>query len=196
MEFNNEEYTKKKYVENHNGGYFVYDYISKFLKTNSLLDIGCGDGYFLEKYKDINPTGIELSKAATEICLNKGLNVKNIPIEDFKTEKKFDAILAVDVLEHVNDIRFVCNKIKNLLSYSGIFIVVLPNPNSLKVKLGLVENPVKDPAHIFCPSFEKAKEIFISCGYNIIKAEGVGRLKRFPKLSQGMLFILNNNRLF
>lgn len=193
MEFDNEEYTRKKYIDNPSTIFSSCDHVLQFVRGESILDIGCGDGHLLKEclIKFKKSMGIEMSKVAYKICISKNLNVYNVSIEEFETERKFDTIVAIDVLEHVKDIRATCNKIIKLLSDDGIFLVVIPNPKSIKCTLGLVENPKLDPAHIYCPTYIEAKEIFRNAGFNIVKSSGIGKLNFFPRLSSGMFFILN-----
>jgi len=198
MKFDNEKYTKEKYIDNHKGGYGTCNIIEKYLKGESLLDIGCGDGYLLNKtrYKFKFSMGLEMSKIATKLCLSKGLNVLSKKIEDFNTSQRFDSIVATDVLEHVEDINSVCRKVKSLLSENGVFVVVLPNPNSIKSLLKIVRNPRDDPAHVYCPTLKEAKNIFKSNGFIIKKINGIGKFKNIPRFSSGMVFILTKNDNF
>ncbi len=72
------------------------------LKSKTLLDIGCGQGFFLEKLEDMNieSLGIDLSPNQIKICTNKNLNAKCIDL--CKVTKKFECATAIfDVVNFV-----------------------------------------------------------------------------------------------
>ena len=88
--------------------YSLHKEFLKFIMINELdniLDIGCGQGYFLNNL-EINKKkalGIDLSEKQIEICREKGLNAKNIALEELsKLEEKFDCATAIfDVLNYI-----------------------------------------------------------------------------------------------
>jgi 2-polyprenyl-3-methyl-5-hydroxy-6-metoxy-1,4-benzoquinol methylase len=73
-------------------------------KHDTILDVGCGSGYFLRRYHDqgLNITGIEIST----VCCNKylsGLKYYNMDTVDFanSTENKYDLLYCFGTLEHI-----------------------------------------------------------------------------------------------
>ena len=100
-------------------------------KDLNILDVGCGTGalvQYLTGFGDI--TGFDVSPDAIEFCKSKGL--KNVFIQDVsKLEEKqhtqkFNLILALDVLEHVQDDVLVMQKIHKMLRDDGLFFVNVP----------------------------------------------------------------------
>ncbi len=72
------------------------------LTPNSLLDIGCGQGAFLETLQssDIKTLGIDLSSSQIEICNQKNINAKCIDL--CKIDEKFDCATAIfDVINYI-----------------------------------------------------------------------------------------------
>lgn len=73
------------------------------------LEIGCGTGIHTIRMRQYNPewtknwTGIDLSPKATEWGKNLGLNIIQGDIYTHTFDKKFDAFLFLDVLEHIKD---------------------------------------------------------------------------------------------
>jgi len=97
----------------------------------NILDVGCGTGalvQFLAGFGDI--TGFDVSPDAIEFCKSKGL--KNVFVQDVskleekKHAQKFNLILALDVLEHVQDDVMVMQKIREMLKDDGLFFVNVP----------------------------------------------------------------------
>ena len=71
-------------------------------KDNSVLEIGCGPGHFLQMAKKITKDifGTEYNAMAKNLAKQKGINI--IEPKDFKNLKgKFDSVFCFHVLEHV-----------------------------------------------------------------------------------------------
>ncbi len=134
------EYTKMAEEEAHHWWhlgkmYFVEDLIKRKIKEGkelSILELGCGTGHFtkkLQEYGDV--TGVDLSEEALSVCRSRGIsNVKKTDITTMTPStfrgKKFDFILALDVLEHVRDDLGVMTRAAKLLNKDGYFIITVP----------------------------------------------------------------------
>lgn len=109
----------------------------KFKIYNSLLDIGSGYGYFLNKARKYFKftIGIEPSFNLYESSIKKfNLNLKN---QDFKNyyklnkKNKFDAIVLIHVIEHIQKPKEFLKDILNLLKINGVLYIETPNKDSL-----------------------------------------------------------------
>lgn len=98
---------------------------------DSVLEVGCGDGQFLEhlKNKNIACAGLELNEKAIEAGRNKGLNVHADTIQDFaRTHKSsFDVVCYFQVLEHITDVHSFLQASVDVLKPGGKLIVCVPN---------------------------------------------------------------------
>jgi 2-polyprenyl-3-methyl-5-hydroxy-6-metoxy-1,4-benzoquinol methylase len=104
-------------------------HLQKHKNIKTLLEIGCGRGYFLSKVSNAyESTGIELNKNAIAFCKEKKLNVVERQLETLNT--KFDSIVMFEVLEHVDHPKEILDKIYDLLNDDGILIIAVPNPES------------------------------------------------------------------
>jgi len=98
--------------------------------AKKILDIGCGAGALIKELQDEgrNVYGVDMSKTTLDFCQNQG--VKNL----FKAqatqlpfaEKSFDAILLLDVLEHIENENQAITEIKRVLMPDGIAIIFVP----------------------------------------------------------------------
>lgn len=112
--------------------------ISKFYKTGSILDIGCGTGEFLNTCKNAkwNTTGIEPDADARKMAIdNYGLNVlEESELANLKDES-FDIISMWHVLEHVPNLNERVQELKRLIKPNGVIIIAVPNCSSLDAKI-------------------------------------------------------------
>lgn len=103
-------------------------------KRGNLLDVGCGEGLFLElaRTDGWGVTGTEISQFAVKYGIEKlGLNVfeGEIPKIGFH-DKTFDAITMWHVLEHTTNPIAVLKEARRILKDDGVFILAVPNLNN------------------------------------------------------------------
>jgi len=85
--------------------YTLHKQFMEFVMLNELdniIDIGCGQGYFLDNLKINKKTafGIDLSVEQIKVCEAKNLNAKAIALSDVK--EKYDCATAIfDVLNYI-----------------------------------------------------------------------------------------------
>jgi len=104
-------------------------------KGKSLLDIGSGFGFFLEEAKSAGLTaiGIEPSLKLAAATKQKKLAVVNQTFEAYfhqRSNKKFDYITMINVLEHISDPFNWLRMASSLLNKNGILYLETPNLNS------------------------------------------------------------------
>jgi len=105
--------------------------LKKFIKRKyfSLLDLGCGDGTFinLSLQNNINAWGVDkISSTHPRVTSTK--------IENFKSNRKFDVITMFHVLEHLEKPRLALIKIKSLLKKDGVLVIEVPLVGNLTEK--------------------------------------------------------------
>ena len=107
----------------------------KPLDKIDILDIGCGGGLLSEPMTRLgaNVTGIDASSKNIGIAkLHAKKNKLKINYlcsspEKLKTQKKFDVILNMEIVEHVEDINFFINSCSKLLKKNGLMFVATLN---------------------------------------------------------------------
>lgn len=111
-----------------------------------VLDIGCGTGRTLERFKELGSTetvGIELREDVAAIA-RRNPAVSRIFVGDFLNlelpyaDGFFDVVVASFVLEHVADPWVAVKRIRSLLSPKGVLIGSLPNVRHLSVSVPLL----------------------------------------------------------
>ena len=105
------------------------------LKNIKILDVGCGGGLLSEPMCRLgaNVTGIDASKKNINVAKihakkNK-LKIRYLCAspEKMKINKKFDVILNMEIVEHVEDLNFFLKSCSNLLKKDGIMFVATIN---------------------------------------------------------------------
>ena len=107
----------------------------KPLDKINILDIGCGGGLLSEPMTRLgaNVTGIDASNRNISIAkLHAKKNKLKINYicsspEKLKIQKKFDVILNMEIVEHVEDINFFINSCSKLLKKNGLMFVATLN---------------------------------------------------------------------
>ncbi len=108
---------------------------TKPLSGINILDIGCGGGLLSEPMSRMgaNVTGIDASDRNIKIAkLHSKKNKLNINYictspEKLKIKKKFDVILNMEIVEHVEDIDFFLKSCSALLKKNGLMFVATIN---------------------------------------------------------------------
>jgi 2-polyprenyl-3-methyl-5-hydroxy-6-metoxy-1,4-benzoquinol methylase len=105
--------------------------------TESILEIGSGTGGYCEFLPaGIQYTGLELDPRACEYTKNKypQFSFENSTFENFSSSRKYDVIVAFEVLEHIENPNACIAKISDLLTDGGIFIGTSPFPFKKNIK--------------------------------------------------------------
>ena len=108
---------------------------NKPLSGISILDIGCGGGLLSEPMTRMgaNVTGIDASDRNIKIAKihskkNKlKINYLCSSPEKLKVKKKFDVILNMEIVEHVEDVDFFLKSCSGLLKKNGLMFVATIN---------------------------------------------------------------------
>jgi len=123
--------------------YIKENIINNFKLTNkakpltgiNILDVGCGGGLLSEPMYRLgaNVTGIDASvkniKIAKLHAKKNKLNINYLPLSPEKLiiNKKFDVILNMEIVEHVEDVQFFLKSCSNLLKKDGLMFVATIN---------------------------------------------------------------------
>lgn len=120
------ESLKYKYSKYKSGELALKKMVKDF-SFDSVMDIGCGNGFASEFFTDHgkNVTAIDYGKSPHF----KDTMAKNVIIGDFnelKFDKKYDAIWCCMVLEHQLDVQTFLAKINSFLKEGGVLCVTVP----------------------------------------------------------------------
>lgn len=93
------------------------------------LDVGCSTGAFVAvaAAAGLDAEGIELSATAVAEARRRGLAVTQASAETFTAGRRFAAVTAFDVIEHLPDPAAFVRRVKSLLLPAGLLALTLPD---------------------------------------------------------------------
>jgi SAM-dependent methyltransferase len=108
-------------------------------KAHTVIDVGCGSGFFLNKLRATIPSikviGIEINEAAAAKARSQGHQVE---IADWQSEAfqaddlpRADVVVCHQVLEHVDDPLRLLRMVRSMSKHSGLAIVSTPDSEGL-----------------------------------------------------------------
>ncbi len=142
-------------------------YVSWFAESGAILDIGCGEGVFVElaHQAGLKAEGVELNREAAIIAASRGIRCHHQNAFDFlqNATERYDGVFCSNFIEHFHpDKAMMLIKLcRQALKPGGVTVIVTPNPRS---RYMLTETFWADPTHIrFYP------DILL---HKMLKAEG------------------------
>lgn len=157
--------------ESINRSEFIYRWIKElipveeYIKFESILEIGCGQGYLLNKF------GVEPSKNASSNAKKNIQNIRNIGYEELNNNEKYDFILSYCVIEHLNNPRDFIYKNYQILNEKGIMCIALPIQDKFNYDLVFSD-------HLYHFNHSNFKKLLQDNGFEIINYE-LGRKSYF-----------------
>jgi methionine biosynthesis protein MetW len=148
-----------------------------------ILDVGCGEGKIgivaKEKFKEIH--GVDISELALQIAEKNGVIARkvNLNYEELAYEDNFfDAVVCLEVIEHILDPFYLISEIKRVLKPNGVLILTTPNFRKIKNILYLLikgrfpktssDTQLWDGGHIHYFTFKDIKWILEQQKFEII----------------------------
>lgn len=154
------------------------------------LDFGCGDGHTSGPWlveRGCTYVGVDISETAVRAARQAGLEAQVIPDTSSLpfASASFDAVLAVEVLEHLFDPRAAALEMFRVLRGGGLLLATVPNVAYWRRRLDLmllgrwnplgddlsVREPWRDP-HIRFFNAGALKRMLLSVGFSPVEIGG------------------------
>ena len=144
---------------------------------------------------DLSSVAIEHAKQYLNRCWKLNIDVADVPISD----ETYDAIVCLEVTEHVYDVYHLLDEIKRILKNSGRALISVPNlaywRYRLQLLIGQLPHPeVTDERHLHMFTLASIKERLFSIGLQMKRVWGYGERVRplvnlYPGLLSSTLFV-------
>ena len=146
-------------------------FVQYFRNCNSVLDLACGEGIFLDLLRDsrIPCIGVDADSAVVRSGMSRGHRIVEQGVIEFvnSTPDRFDGIFCSHLIEHLpfdEVLRLIQGVSKCILS-DGIFVLAFPNPRALRSHLNMFWI---DPQHVRFYDGSLVKGILEWSGFTII----------------------------
>lgn len=155
-------------------GYYLKQLDRHKTKKNRLLEIGCGNGFFLQEarrqgYRQV--WGVEPSRQAAGLAPD-WLKQK-IKITVFKPnlfpKNYFDVICFFQTFDHIIDPNRFLKECYRILKPGGLVLAINHNVESLPAKLLRSYSPIIDVEHAYLYSLKTMQLIFAKHGFQVLK---------------------------
>lgn len=134
------------------------------IKGQKVLDFGCGGGYLLSNFQDIERFGVEVNKAAIKEAESNGLKIfnssKDLP-DDF-----FDLIISNNALEHCDNPFLELKELHRSMKKGSKICIVVPCDN---IKNKFLNNDLHKHLYSWSPS--NLGNILSVSGFKIIESK-------------------------
>lgn len=132
-------------------------------KNPSILDIGCKSGVVANRLIDLGyeVEGFDISEKAVNIANSYHKRFWVADVHDFKTAKKYDAILMIEVVEHLARLRWVY-QIGRHIRKNGLIFIVVPIENK--------QDQEEESGHFAVFKTKEQFFDFVGSFFNIIEA--------------------------
>lgn len=106
----------------------------------SVLDVGGGAGWQLDALRALDPRVhftqiVDLDVEAEREARNNGHEYFHGRIEEFASARKFDLVLMLNLIEHVDDPAAVLSKMGEILKPNGVVLIKTPNYDAMDARL-------------------------------------------------------------
>jgi 2-polyprenyl-3-methyl-5-hydroxy-6-metoxy-1,4-benzoquinol methylase len=145
------------------------DSFEKYRKTNNILEIGAGVGFFIKlaKERGWNVYATEYDDVAVQRCKDKGATVHQgkLSLENYENDF-FDVIFSTEVIEHINNPREEVEIKSKILRTGGAVFITTPNFNSISRRvLGEKWNVIHYPEHLSYYTSKTLSKLFNQFGF-------------------------------
>ena len=180
--------------------------------NKKVLDIGCGDGFIMERIRSFGneAAGIEISKNAIIRARKKGFKVFDVTLNgnwSAKIKGKYDVVFGGEIIEHIFDTDNLLFNIKKVLNRNGALILTTPNIASLGRRLLMLagKNPLiettarkTDAGHIRYFTRNSLTKLLEENGFDVISVRSTvvnfgNNGKSYSKLLANVFPGLGNN---
>lgn len=151
--------------------YFQYlfrRYVMPLNLTGRCLDVGCGNGMFVDVLKEhgVDAYGLDSFRG---VDVDESLYI-NSTLYDYECEERYEFVSLVHAFEHMDDPKKAIRCIERLLTREGKCLIVVPNFGGIWSRQTGMEWPMLNTEHhYFHYTPESIRTIFESAGLRVLR---------------------------
>jgi SAM-dependent methyltransferase len=158
----------------------LLDAIERHAPRGRMLEVGCGHGLLLDeaRARGWEVAGLELSTASLEHARDRlALDVREITLDalDPAADGGCQAVVMVDVLEHLDDPVGALAQCAALLAQGGVLCVVTPDPASRTARMAGKRWWALLPSHTYLVPHATLRRLLGDAGLQTIEERGLRR---------------------
>jgi len=158
----------------------LLDAIERHAPPGRMLEVGCGHGLLLDeaRARGWQVAGLELSTASLEHARERlGLDVRSETLDalDPAADGERQAVVMVDVLEHLDDPVGALAQCARLLAPGGVLCVVTPDPSSRTARLAGARWWAYLPSHTYLVPHATLRRLLGDAGLQTVEERGLRR---------------------
>lgn len=158
----------------------LLDAIERHGQRGRMLEVGCGHGLLLDeaRARGWEVAGLELSTASLEHARDRlSLDVREVTLDalDPAADGGCQAVVMVDVLEHLDDPVGALSQCAELLAPGGVLCVVTPDPASRTARLAGKRWWALLPSHTYLVPHATLRRLLGDAGLETVEERGLRR---------------------
>ena len=171
----------------------LLDSFEKYRKNNTIIDVGCGAGYFMlsASTKGWQVHGTEISEEAITLAEEKKQHVFKGDIASLDLEKdKYDIATLFELVEHASNPEDIIKKLSSVLRPGGLLYITTPNYNSLTRLLLRDRWNLFHKEHLFYFTDKTLKALLEKYGFRIktMRTENISLIEILKIFKRGKSF--------
>lgn len=161
--------------------YGTHQIASRLMRgSETVLDVGCSEGYLALLNPDIDFYGIDQNITALSIAKKRYKKVWKLDLNEGEIPEKmqFECILFLDILEHLLFPKKVLLHFLKYLRKDGVVVISLPNVANIAIRLSLLlgrfdytDAGILDKTHLHLYTLKTAQQLIQDAGLKIITVQ-------------------------
>lgn len=170
------KYTYGEYEDDLNKTYgrYLKKLVDKLPAKEKLLEIGCGNGFFLQEAKKMGFEEVFGVEPGRETVIKASQEVKkNIIVDVFRKgqfqKDYFDVICIFQVLDHLTDPNSVLQECFRILKTGGSLICINHNVDAISAKILGEKSPIFDIEHTYLYNKKTLRQVFEKNKFKVLQ---------------------------
>ena len=147
-----EIYFRKQYERGQRIANFIENFFGEKLTNKKILEIGCGAGGILQKFKEDGNevSGIDLGAEFLAYGIKKNLDLRVSTLQEERIpSQKYDILIFSHVLEHLPDVKSQLKIARKFLNKNGLIYIEVPGIKNMWMNLNFDFLDYIQNAHIW-----------------------------------------------